>query len=94
MATQHGALLFRIFRVACSYLTKKVDKSGTRPVDVLLVADAQVPLRTTRSQTFSGLLYDVYMRRAWKVTRSLQPDMVFFLGDMLKSGRSVESDEE
>jgi hypothetical protein len=97
ISTRHGTLTFffppSVFRIACSYLIK-VDKLGTRPTDVLLVADAQVPMRTTRSQRFFGLFYDVYMRRAWKVTRTLHPDLVFFLGDMLKSGRSVESDDE
>jgi hypothetical protein len=58
------------------------------------VADAQVPMRPTHSPTFSGLFDDVYMRRAWKITRSLHPHQVFFLGDMLKDGRSVESDDE
>jgi hypothetical protein len=51
-------------------------------------------MRHSHPQTFIGLFYDVYMRRAWKVTRRLRPHLVFFLGDMLKSGRSVESDDE
>ncbi|KAH9997666.1 hypothetical protein BJV77DRAFT_1065269 [Russula vinacea] len=57
-------------------------------------ADAQIPMRPTHSQTISGLFHDVYMHRAWKFTRRLHPHLVLFLGDMLKTGRSVESDEE
>ena len=72
----------------------KVDTSGTRPTHILLVADAQVPMRHSHPQTFTGLFYDIYMRRAWKMSRRLHPHLVFFLGDMLKSGRSVESDDE
>ena len=34
------------------------------------------------------------MRRAWTITRRLRPQLVFFLGDMLKTGMSVESDDE
>ncbi len=51
-------------------------------------------MRHSHSQTLTGLFYDVYMRRAWKVTRRLHPHLVFFLGDMLKSGTAVESDDE
>jgi hypothetical protein len=72
----------------------KDDTSETRPTHILLVADAQVPMRHSHPQTFTGLFHDIYMRRAWKITHRLHPHLVFFLGDMLKSGRSVESDDE
>ena len=74
--------------------SKKSDKVGTRPTHILLVADAQVSMRTADSWTFSRLFDDVYMRRAWKITRRLRPHQVFFLGDMLKTGKSVVSDDE
>lgn len=74
--------------------SKKADNAGTRPTHILLVADAQVSMRTADSRTFSGLFNDVYMRRAWKITRRLRPHQVFFLGDMLKTGKSVVSDDE
>lgn len=41
-----------------------------------------------------GLFHDIYARRAWEVTRYLRPHLVIFLGDMLTSGRSIESDGE
>jgi len=69
---------------------------------VLLVADAQVPdpraLVHTESRLgmgyFAELSREVYVRRAWRTTRLLRPQVVLFLGDMLKSGRSVRSDDE
>ncbi|KAH9963735.1 hypothetical protein BC827DRAFT_1266096 [Russula dissimulans] len=70
------------------------DMSRSRTTRVLLVADAQLPMSPVHSQTFTGLFHNIYMRRAWKVTRYLHPHHVFFLGDMLKTGRSVQSDDE
>ncbi|KAH9062351.1 Metallo-dependent phosphatase [Lactarius vividus] len=71
---------------------------------VLLVADAQVPdPRAPLAHTsFLGTGYlaelarAVYVRRAWRATTRLlrPPDVVLFLGDMLKTGRSVRSDDE
>jgi predicted phosphodiesterase len=46
------------------------------------------------SQTSTELYNDIYTRRAWKVTRHMHPDLVIFLGDMLRTGRFVESDDE
>jgi len=46
------------------------------------------------SRTFTGLFNDIYLRRSWKAARRLHPHLVFFLGDMLKTGRYVESDDE
>jgi hypothetical protein len=71
---------------------------------VLLVADAQLPdpraLLAAHDDSPLGLDYvvelarTVYVRRAWRATRQLRPHVVLFLGDMLKSGRSVRSDDE
>ena len=69
-------------------------ESRTRPTRILLVADAQVPMPLAHSQTSTELFNDIYTRRAWKVTRHMRPDLVIFLGDMLRTGRSVESDDE
>jgi len=69
-------------------------ESRTCPTRILLVADAQVPMLLAHSQTSTGLFNDIYTRRAWKVTRYMRPDVVIFLGDMLRTGRAVESDDE
>ena len=77
--------------------------SGTDPTHVLLVADAQVPDPRTlahhteprlRMDSFVELSRKVYLRRAWRAARFLRPHIVLFLGDMLKTGRSVRSDDE
>ena len=69
---------------------------------MLLVADAQLPdpRVLVHSESPLGMEYvaelsrEIYVRRAWRATRQLRPHVVMFLGDMLKSGRSVRSDEE
>lgn len=70
---------------------------------MLLLADAQVsdPRTLVRKEYWlAGMAYfaelsrEVYLRRAWRATRHLHPNVVLFLGDMLKTGRSVRSDEE
>ncbi|KAI9442756.1 hypothetical protein H4582DRAFT_2073340 [Lactarius indigo] len=76
---------------------------GDNDTRVLLVADAQVPFPRALVHTESrvdGVGYfaerarEVYVRRAWRTTRLLRPNVVLFLGDMLKTGRSVRSDDE
>ncbi|KAH9037070.1 hypothetical protein EDB85DRAFT_1937809 [Lactarius pseudohatsudake] len=76
--------------------------NGDDDTRVLLVADAQVPdpraLAHTESRLgmryFAELAREVYVRRAWRTTRLLRPHVVLFLGDMLKTGRSIRSDDE
>jgi hypothetical protein len=40
------------------------------------------------------LLYESNLKRSWHVTRRLNPHAVFFLGDMLASGKWVRSEAE
>jgi hypothetical protein len=97
ITTQLGALTLLFthpYFGTALFIRRKVDELGTRPTHILLVADAQIPMRQAHSQTITGLFHDVYMHRAWKMTRRLHPHLVLFLGDMLKTGRSVESDDE
>ena len=69
---------------------------------MLLVADAQVPDPRTLAHEesrlgidyFARLSRELYLRRAWRATRGLRPQVVLFLGDMLKTGRSIRSDDE
>ncbi|KAH8985697.1 hypothetical protein EDB92DRAFT_1881946 [Lactarius akahatsu] len=76
--------------------------NGDADTRVLLVADAQVPdpraLAHTESRLgtryVAELAREVYVRRAWRTTRLMRPHVVLFLGDMLKTGRSVRSDDE
>ncbi|KAI0314114.1 hypothetical protein OF83DRAFT_1064363 [Amylostereum chailletii] len=65
-----------------------------KPTQVLLVADAKVPMPPNGSRSWSRLLSDVYVRKAWAATRRLRPDVIVFLGDMLAYGGSIKSDSE
>ena len=69
---------------------------------VLLVVDVQLadPHVLAHSESLLGIDYiaelsrEVYVRRAWCTTCQLHPHVVLFLGDMLKSGCSVQSDNK
>lgn len=71
-----------------------------KPTHVLLISDPQVRhpsvLWGERSwaKTLGQFLYEVNLRRSWHVTRRLNPHAVFFLGDMLSSGKYVRSEAE
>lgn len=83
--------------VALNFRTLQVQQTH-----VLLVADAQLPnphaLAQVDDWTVSAYAAEVtrtvYVRRAWRAARQMRPHVVLFLGDMLKSGRSVHSDDE
>ncbi|KAF7306181.1 Metallophos domain-containing protein [Mycena chlorophos] len=69
-----------------------------KPTHVLLVSDPQVHHPSAASQGFGGYLYErlyeLNLKRSWHVTRRLKPHAVFFLGDMLSSGKFVRSESE
>ena len=77
-------------------------ESGTdsSPTHVLLVADPQVldhrsyPERPPWLMTISQLMVDLNLRKSWWATTQLNPDVVFFLGDMMDGGRFAMSDSE
>ena len=67
---------------------------------VLLISDTQVsisslPSRSTMS--FSNLrtfFIDKFLKKSWHVTRHLNPHVVFFLGNMLNTGRFVKNEAQ
>nr|GAT56281.1 predicted protein [Mycena chlorophos] len=69
-----------------------------KPTHVLLVSDPQVHHPSAASQGFGRYLYErlyeLNLKRSWHVTRRLKPHAVFFLGDMLSSGKFVRSESE
>ncbi|KAJ7076352.1 hypothetical protein B0H15DRAFT_925189 [Mycena belliarum] len=69
-----------------------------KPTHVLLISDPQVrhPAATESSWTkaLGQFLYELNLKRSWHVTRRLNPHAVFFLGDMLSSGKYVRSEAE
>ena len=98
-AAVHINKVLRFFPIAKEILPADTG-SKSEVTNVLLVADAQLPDPQARDDSPLGLDYavelarSVYVRRAWRATRQLRPHVVLFLGDMLKSGRSVRSDDE
>ncbi|KAJ7072198.1 hypothetical protein C8F01DRAFT_1243274 [Mycena amicta] len=70
-----------------------------KPTHILLISDPQVrPSVAWGMQSLSQSLYEAYydlnLKRSWHVTRRLNPHAVFFLGDMLSSGKFVRSEAE
>lgn len=69
--------------------------STTKPTRLLLIADAQVPNpAVVGSPWFGEDAVTSYLRKSWRVTYRLHPDVVIFLGDTLSSGRYIRSKEE
>ncbi|KAF5370828.1 hypothetical protein D9758_001955 [Tetrapyrgos nigripes] len=74
--------------------------SSSHITHVLLVSDTQVqrPSIFRDEHSWSGILkqliYDVNLKKSWHATKRLQPKVVFFLGDLLASGRTATSETE
>ncbi|CAL1707740.1 unnamed protein product [Somion occarium] len=72
----------------------------TEPTHVLLVADPQIldqrsyPGRDPALMWLTQRIVDMNMRRSWRATQTLHPDVVVFLGDMMDGGRFAMSDPE
>ncbi|KAJ3915313.1 Metallo-dependent phosphatase-like protein [Lentinula edodes] len=70
------------------------------PEHVLLVADPQIidhrsyPGRPALLTYISQLIVDLNLRKNWHAALRSAPDVVFFLGDYMDSGRAVMSDSE
>ncbi|KAI0074379.1 Metallo-dependent phosphatase [Panus rudis PR-1116 ss-1] len=81
--------------------TPDLQLDGTFPsTHVLLVADPQIlnhrsyPGRDPFLMWITQRLVDMYMRKSWRAVRTLKPDTIIFLGDMMDGGRFAMSDEE
>lgn len=62
---------------------------------VLLISDPQISVPS--SKLFSllhTLSTDKSLKKSWYVTRHLDPQVVFFLGDMLSDGKSVKNEAQ
>ncbi|KAJ7091243.1 hypothetical protein C8R44DRAFT_835866 [Mycena epipterygia] len=71
-----------------------------KPTHVLLISDPQVRHpsvlwgESSWVRSLGQFLYESNLKRSWHVTRRLNPHAVFFLGDMLSSGKYVRSEAE
>ncbi|KAJ7188118.1 hypothetical protein C8R46DRAFT_1053710 [Mycena filopes] len=71
-----------------------------KPTHVLLISDPQVRhpsvvwSESSWLKSLSQFSYEITLKRSWHVARRLNPHAVFFLGDMLSSGKYVRSEAE
>lgn len=70
-----------------------------KPTHILLLSDTQVELpvaykKASWAKSLHQLTYNLYLKRAWRVTMRLNPNVVFFLGDMLVDGKKMQSEQE
>ncbi|KAJ6594046.1 hypothetical protein B0H19DRAFT_921540 [Mycena capillaripes] len=72
----------------------------SKPTHVLLISDPQVRhpsvlwSESSWLKSLGQFQFEANLKRSWHVTRRLNPHAVFFLGDMLSSGKYVRSEAE
>ncbi|KAJ4477028.1 hypothetical protein C8J55DRAFT_561678 [Lentinula edodes] len=75
-------------------------QSTEKPTHILLLTDTQLehPYAYREKASWSDFLhrltYELYLKRSWRVSMRMKPNTVFFLGDMLASGKDMSSDKE
>ncbi|EKM81067.1 hypothetical protein AGABI1DRAFT_119597 [Agaricus bisporus var. burnettii JB137-S8] len=69
------------------------EATGTDASRVLLLTDPQIRTSGSFSMFPSARTYvaDQYLRKSWHVVKRLKPDAIFFLGDMLRDGKSAKN---
>ncbi|KAJ3777891.1 Metallo-dependent phosphatase-like protein [Lentinula raphanica] len=92
---------YAVFRYSAGKCTwADMDTSLQDQKHVLLVADPQIidhhsyPGRPALLKYLSQLIVDLNLRKNWQAALRSAPDVVFFLGDYMDSGRNVMSDAE
>ncbi|KAH7874668.1 Metallo-dependent phosphatase-like protein [Lentinula edodes] len=91
---------YGIFRYRSGKCGWPLIDSDQTPEHVLLVADPQIidhrsyPGRPALLTYISQLIVDLNLRKNWRAALRSAPDVVFFLGDYMDSGRAVMSDSE
>ncbi|KAJ3791050.1 hypothetical protein GGU10DRAFT_257136 [Lentinula aff. detonsa] len=85
---------------SCKWPISAVQSTGEKPTHVLLLADTQLEHLSAYRKEVSWsdflyrLTYELYLKRSWRVTMRMKPNTVFFLGDMLSSGKDMNSEQE
>lgn len=80
-------------------MTKVQSVVFEKPTHILLLSDTQVGLpaayrKASWANSLHQLTYNLYLKRAWRVTMRMNPNVVFFLGDMLVDGKKMQSEQE
>ncbi|CED83645.1 Cell division control protein/predicted DNA repair exonuclease [Phaffia rhodozyma] len=87
-----------------SSLEKRLQRSSNLPsrsTRVLIIADPQVinfESSSARQRPFRSLIdrfiIDTFLKKSWSIAQRFKPDAVFFLGDMMHSGRAATLEGE
>ncbi|KAI0093186.1 Metallo-dependent phosphatase-like protein [Irpex rosettiformis] len=90
--------LFKYRLAYCKWGDKQPAKSTVNPHHVLLLTDPQVRTLSTIGRGFLGSLrlwvYHESLKKNWAYAKSLRPDSIVFLGDILHAGQKIERDDE
>ncbi|KAJ3847188.1 hypothetical protein EV368DRAFT_76802 [Lentinula lateritia] len=84
---------------SCKWPVTAVQSTG-KPTHILLLTDTQLEHpyayrdKASWSDFLHRLTYELYLKRSWRVSMRMKPNTVFFLGDMLASGKDMSSDKE
>ncbi|KAF5354930.1 hypothetical protein D9756_005402 [Leucocoprinus leucothites] len=79
---------------------KASEKAAGKALHVLLVSDTQISVPSLSSKSTPSFLHprafltDKFLKKSWYVTRRLDPQVVFFMGDMLSHGKTVENEAQ
>ncbi|KAF9024829.1 Metallo-dependent phosphatase [Hymenopellis radicata] len=84
---------------SCSWPDGQLPATGNPPTHVMLLSDPQVkPPNAIRDDTWLSslgeIVFDVSVKKSWRVAKRFKPDVVVFLGDMLSGGKYVRSENE
>ncbi|KAJ7901984.1 hypothetical protein B0H14DRAFT_2669388 [Mycena olivaceomarginata] len=93
-----GELGIYFFSLSSCRWPETAEWHRAKPTHVLLISDPQVRHPAVWGdgwvKSLEQFLYEANLKRSWHVTRRLNPHAVFFLGDMLSSGKYVRSEAE
>ncbi|CAK5281765.1 unnamed protein product [Mycena citricolor] len=98
IAVWYEHIVFLVTIRRCSWPDS--DTLDSPPSHVLIVADPQIldhrsyPDRGLVLTYISQFLVDLNLRKSWRASLKLKPDVVVFLGDMMDGGRFAMSDAE
>ncbi|KAI0688030.1 Metallo-dependent phosphatase-like protein [Cytidiella melzeri] len=89
--------LFTYSLASCGWGNEQLSQSTAPPHRVLLVTDPQVWDLSSSGQgilvRLRHWLYHDSLRKNWVHARSLRPDTIIFLGDIIDSGRKIQGDD-
>lgn len=85
--------------LSVNFVSEALLQVSTKPTRVLLVSDPQVHPSILRQEivwlsSLRQFIFELNLKKSWRVTKRLRPHVVIFLGDMLASGKSLDDEAE